>query len=135
MLNKQTIIGHLGRDPEMHYTPSGQAVCNFSVASTKSWTDKNGERHKQTTWTRVSTWGNMAENCSKYLVKGSLVYIEGSPVADENGNPRTWSKNDGSVGTSFEVRAQIVLFLSKRETGETEQVAMSDVTEEDDFPF
>lgn len=135
MLNKQTLIGHLGKDPEMRYTPSGQAVCNFSVATTEVWNDKNGERQKRTIWTRVSTWGKSAENCSKYLAKGSLVYIEGRPVGDENGNPRTWSKNDGGVGTAFEINADRVIFLSKREgSNETEQVSMNE-NEEDEFPF
>lgn len=133
MLNKQTIIGNLGRDPEMRFTPSGQAVCNFSVASTKSWTSKEGERMKRTIWTRISTWGKTAENCSKYLAKGSLVYVEGEPVADENGNPRTWSKNDGSVGVSFEVNANIIIFLSKRKSDEVEQVTMTE--DEGEFPF
>lgn len=133
MLNKQIIIGNLGRDPEMRYTPSGQAVCNFSVATTETWTSKEGERMKRTIWTRVTTWGKSAENCSKYLAKGSLVYIEGRPVGDESGNPRTWTKNDGSVGVSFEVNAERVIFLSKREASdEVEQVAM---TEDEEIPF
>lgn len=134
MLNKQTLIGHLGKDPEMRHTPSGQAVCNFSVATTKVWTGKDGEKNKRTIWNRVSTWGKVAENCNKYLVKGSLVYIEGEPIADESGNPRTWSKNDGSVGVSFEINAHNVLFLSKRESGETEQVSMQEAESEDN-PF
>lgn len=134
MLNKQIIIGNLGRDPEMRFTPSGQAVCNFSVASTKSWTSKDGERMKRTIWTRISTWGKTAENCSKYLAKGSLVYIEGEPVADESGNPRTWSKNDGSVGVSFEVNANNIIFLSKREkSDDVEQVTMTE--DEGELPF
>lgn len=134
MLNKSILIGNLGRDPEMRYTPSGQAVCNFSVATTETWTSKDGERMKRTIWTRVSTWGKSAENCNKYLAKGSLVYIEGRPVADENGNPRTWSKNDGSVGTSFEVNADKIIFLSRREDGNTEQVQVTE-NSEDDSPF
>lgn len=132
MFNKQFLIGNLGKDPEVRYTPSGQAVCSFSVATTETWNDKNGKRHKRTTWNRVSVWGKSAENCNKYLRKGSLVFVEGRPVADESGNPHTWSKNDGSIGTSFEVNASNVIFLSKREDGDTEQVSMN---ENEEMPF
>lgn len=136
MYNKQLIIGYLGRDPEMRFTPSGQAVCSFTVATTKTWTDKNsGERVKRTIWNRVSVWGNMAEKCNKYLAKGSLVFVDGEPVADENGNPRIWTKSDGSAGASFEITASNVIFLSKNEkTGETAQVSVNDAIDED-IPF
>ena len=77
MYNHITVVGHLGRDPEMSYTPSGTAVTKFSVASSRKWTDGNGERKEQTTWFRVVAWQKLAETCSNYLHKGSKVLITG----------------------------------------------------------
>ncbi len=80
----QTIIiaGHLGRDPEMRYTPAGQAVTNFNLAANRQYTDSRGQVVKETTWFRVSAWGKTAENCNQYLHKGSLVLVEGRLVCD-----------------------------------------------------
>ena len=78
-VNKAIIIGHLGRDPETRYTSGGDAVCNFSVATSESWNDKaTGEKKEQTEWHRISTFGKVAEISGKYLKKGSQVYVEGS---------------------------------------------------------
>ena len=133
MYHSIVAVGHLGRDPEMRYTPSGQAVCNFSVAVNKQYTDKNGEKVKRTIWIRVSTWGKVAENCAAYLVKGSLVLVEGELNADEGGNPRAWTKQDGSTGTSFEITANNVKFLSKPDSPSNESNKDEISTEE--VPF
>lgn len=114
MYSKLIIIGALGRDPEMRYTPSGQAVCNFSVATDESYV-KDGQKVKKTTWWRVSTWGKQAETCNQYLKKGSKVLVEGKITADDNGNPRIFNKSDGTASTSFEVNASVVRFLSSVE--------------------
>ncbi len=114
------LVGNLGRDPEMRYTPAGQAVTNFSIAVNDDFTNNNGERIKRTIWVRVSAWGKQAENCNQYLKKGSKVLVEGRLTADAStGGPRIWTKQDGTPGSSFEVSAQTVRFLSTRgETGE-----------------
>ena len=113
----QTIIlaGNLGRDPEMRYTPSGQAVTSFSVATNRQYTNNNGETVKETIWFRISVWGKMAEVCNQYLKKGSKVLVEGRLTADAaTGGPRIWNGQDGSPRASFEVSAQTVRFLSSR---------------------
>ena len=113
----QTLIlaGNLGRDPEMRYTPTGQAVTSFSVATNRQWTNNNGESVKETIWFRVSAWGKMAETCNQYLKKGSKVLVEGRLTADaKTGGPRVWSGQDGQPRASFEVSAQTVRFLSSR---------------------
>jgi len=109
------IVGNLGRDPEMRYAPNGNAVTSISVASNRTYTDSNGQRVKETTWFRVSVWGKQAENVNTYLQKGSSVLIEGELRPDkETGNPRTFTRADGSIGTSYEVNARIVRFLSTK---------------------
>src|SRR5512137_552142 len=116
----QTIIlaGNLGRDPEMRYTPSGQAVTSFSVATNRQYTNNNGETIKETIWFRISAWGKMAETCNQYLKKGSKVLVEGRLTADAStGGPRVWTGQDGSPRASFEVNAQTVRFLSSRTDG------------------
>ncbi len=116
----QTIIiaGNVGRDPEMRYTPSGQAVTSFSVATNRQYTNNNGETVKETIWFRVSAWGKTGEVCNQYLKKGSKVLVEGRLTADPaTGGPRVWTAQDGATRASFEVSAQTVRFLSSR--GET----------------
>jgi single-strand DNA-binding protein len=109
------LVGNLGRDPEMRYTPAGQPVTNFSIAVNDDYTNNNGERIKRTIWVRVSAWGKQAENCNQYLKKGSKVLVEGRLTADAaTGGPRIWTKQDGTSGSSFEVSAQTVRFLSSR---------------------
>lgn len=113
--HKITIVGNLGRDPEMRYTPGGQAVTNFSVASNRSYTTSNGERVKETVWFRVSAWGRQAETCNQYLNTGSQVLIEGRITPDkESGGPRIWTRQDGTPAASYEVTAERVVFLSGR---------------------
>jgi single-strand DNA-binding protein len=138
------LVGNLGRDPEMRYTPAGQAVTNLNVAVSDDYTNNNGERIKRTIWVRVSAWGKQAESCNQYLKKGSKVLVEGRLTADPaTGGPRVFTKGDGTPGSSFEVSAQTVRFLSSRgETSEpgmgsapaTEE-SMSPAGDEGDIPF
>jgi single-strand DNA-binding protein len=114
MFHKIVLVGNLGRDPEMRYTPSGQAVTNLSVATNRTYTDSNGEQVKETVWFRVSVWGKQAEACHQYLRKGRQVLVEGRVNGDENGNPRIWTAQDGTPRASFEVTAQTVRFLGGR---------------------
>jgi single-strand DNA-binding protein len=133
------IVGNLGKDPEMRYTPSGQAVTSFSVATSRQYTANNGQLVKETTWFRVSAWGKQAETCNQYLKKGSKVLVEGRLQPDPNtGGPRIWNRQDGTPAASFEVRALNVRFLSSR--AESEALGMgtdegSPVASEDEIPF
>ena len=96
------VVGNLGRDPEMRYTPGGQAVTNFSVATNRQFTASDGTQMKETIWFRISAWGRTAETCNTYLRKGSKVLVEGRLVADqETGGPRIWNRQDGTPSASF----------------------------------
>jgi len=130
------IVGNLGKDPEMRYTPNGNAVTSLSVASNRVFTDTNGQRVKETTWFRVSVWGKQAENVNNYLQKGSMVLIEGELRPDkETGNPRTFTRNDGSTGSSYEVSARTVRFLSARAGGAQEGAEETSEMSDEDIPF
>lgn len=144
MFHTIIIAGNLGRDPEMRYTPSGQAVTTLSVASSRNYQDGSGQQVKETIWFRVTTWGKTAENCNQYLHKGQKVLVEGRLVPDLNtGGPRIWNRQDGTPGASFEVSAQTVRFLSSR--GEVEMdssyspgstsVSSTSSSDDDDIPF
>src|SRR3989304_5080893 len=111
MFHKVILVGNLGRDPEMRYTPSGQAVTNLNVATNRTYTDNAGNQVKQTVWFRVSVWGKQAEAAHQYLRKGRQVLVEGRLNPDDNGNPRIWNASDGTPRASFEVTAQTVQFL------------------------
>lgn len=129
MFHTLIIVGNVGKDPEMRYTPSGQAVTTFSVATNRQYTGSNGEQVKETIWFRVTTWAKQAEICNQYLKKGSKVLIEGRLQPDKStGGPRIWNKQDGSHGASFEVTASTVRFLSSRgeEGGDVRAPAHSD---------
>lgn len=103
---KMTIIGNLGKDPELRYTGSGKAVCGFSVAVSEKRPDGEGKPWKEvTTWFKVTVWGNQAEACDKYLAKGRPVYIEGSFRLEE------WTDRDGNKRTTPEINASVVQFL------------------------
>lgn len=115
MYQQLTIIGRVGRDPEMRFTASGQAVTNFSVAASEKYTNSSGEKVEKTVWFRVSAWGKTAEICKEYVKKGMLVQVTGKLSGDEGGNPKVYTKQDGTAAASFEVTANNVLFLSKVE--------------------
>ncbi len=109
------IVGNVGKDPEMRYTPSGQAVTNFNVATNRQYTGSDGAQVKETIWFRISTWGKNAEVCNQYVRKGSKVLVEGRLNADaKTGGPRIWQGQNGP-GANFEVTANTVRFLSSRE--------------------
>jgi single-strand DNA-binding protein len=118
MFHKIILVGNLGRDPEMRYTPGGQPVTSFSVASNRRYTDSNGQNVEETIWFRVSVWGKQAEACKQYLAKGRQVLVEGRLIADrQTGGPRTYKRANGETGTSFEVNAEVVRFLGQRGEG------------------
>jgi single-strand DNA-binding protein len=132
------IVGNLGRDPEMRYTPSGQAVTNFSVATNRQYTASDGSPVKETIWFRVSTWGKQAETCNQYLKKGSKVLIEGRLTPDTStGGPRIWTRQDGTSASSYEVTANTVRFLSSRGEDESayEVEGSTSSVNEEDIPF
>lgn len=137
MYQKVIIIGNLGRDPEMRYTPTGQAVTNFSVATNRQYTASDGQQIKETVWFRVSAWGRQAETCNQFLRQGSKVLVEGRLTADPaSGGPRIWTRQDGSPAASFEISAATVRFLSTRQEDEAFQSSsMVDQQDDDDIPF
>jgi len=103
--NKVIIVGHLGRDPELRYTPQGSAVCNFSMATTDKRRDKSGEFQEVTTWFKVTLWEKKAEVAAKYLTKGTQVYIEGRLRVEE------WTDRDGKNRSTLEVQGTEMQFL------------------------
>ena len=136
MLNKVELIGNLGRDPEVKYMPSGDAVASFSIACTESWKDKNGEKQERTEWVRISAFRRLAEICGEYLKKGSQVYIEGKLHTSE-------FEKDGVKRYSTEVIADEMKMLGgKRDaSGPSEQRSSAPAKPstfddlEDDIPF
>ena len=139
MYQKIIIAGNLGGDPEMRYTPTGQAVTNFSVAANRRYTASDGQKIDETTWFRVAAWGRQAETCNQYLRRGSRVLVEGRLNPDrQSGGPRLYQRQDGTWGASYEIVAQSVQFLSTR--GEDEALYPDGDTgdlapEGDDIPF
>jgi single-strand DNA-binding protein len=126
-LNKVMIIGRLGRDPEMRYTPSGKPVTTFSVATHRSWNTSEGERRTETEWFNIVAWGSLAEICKEYLSKNRLVYIEGRLQT------RHWDDAEGNKHTSVEIVANEMIMLDERR--EDEQSPDKEIGEEDEFPF
>ena len=137
-LNKVQIIGHLGKDPEMRYTPSGKPVTTFTVAVSRSWNTGDGERHNETEWFSVVAFGSLAETCKTYLAKGKQVYVDGRLQT------RRWDDKEGVKHTSVEIVANEMIMLSDRRdqnnhaageatASETESAATT--ADEDEFPF
>lgn len=132
MYSSVTLVGIVGRDPEMKYLPNGQAVCDFSLATSRHWTDASGERASETTWWKITMWGKMAENVSQYLRKKSRVFVEGSIKPDsETGNPRTFTRNDGTTGASYEVTARVVRVLDPKDAAP----ALQGAADQEEIPF
>jgi single-strand DNA-binding protein len=129
------IIGHLGKDPEMRYTPSGRPVTTFSAAVSRSWNSADGERHAETEWFNIVAWGNLAEICKQYLTKGQQVYIEGRLQT------RRWDDKEGQKHTNVEIVANEMMMLGDRRDashGAEEQSAAPEgesAAGEDEFPF
>jgi len=115
MYQKVELIGNLGRDPEMRYTPSGVPVTTFSIATNEKWNNGDGELQERVTWWRISCWRRMAETTNEYLTKGRQVFVEGRMNSDpDTHGPRVYSRNNGEPGASFEVTARTVKFLGSR---------------------
>jgi single-strand DNA-binding protein len=110
-VNKAILVGNLGRDPELRYTQNGQAVVNFTLATSETWTDKSGERVERTEWHRIVVWGKTGEMCAQYLSKGRTVYVEGRIQT------REWEDKDGNKRYTTEINAQTVNFIGPRTGG------------------
>ena len=144
-LNRVLLIGNLGGDPEKRFTPSGQAVATFNIATTERWKDKtSSQQQERTEWHRIVVWGQQAENCSQYLSKGRPVFVEGRLQT------RQWEDKNGAKRTTTEIVAQRVLFLGSGQGGgarqKTNQTPMDTTAEtpsfdanntgsDDDVPF
>ena len=115
MLNKVMIIGRLGRDPELRYSQSGSPVCTLNIATDESYTDRDGNRVDRAEWHRVVVFQKAAENCSQYLTKGSLVFVEGSLQT------RKWQDQQGQDRYTTEIKAQRVQFLDRKADGDGQQ--------------
>lgn len=136
-LNKVQIIGHLGREPEMRYTPSGKPVTTFTMAVSRSWSTADGERHSETEWFNVVAFGTLAEICKQYLTKGKQAYIEGRLQT------RRWDDKEGVKHTSIEVVANEMMMLGERRDHNNQTQSSSEPghhendspAQEDEFPF
>ena len=126
-LNKVMLIGFLGKDPEMRYTPSGRPVTTFNVATSRSWNTSDGERRTETEWFNVVAWGSLAEICNQYLAKGRQVYIDGRLQS------RSWEDNEGIRHTSIEVVANEMIMLGNRQSSDDPPVEAQ--VDEVEFPF
>ena len=126
-LNKVLLIGRLGQDPEMRYTPSGKPLTKFQLAVNRSWTTADGEKKTETEWFNIVAWGKLAEICNQYLNKGQQVYIDGRL------HTRYWQDDEGGNHTAVEVIAQEMIMLGSRsDEGDTD--GEKDIPEED-YPF
>ena len=132
-LNKVQLIGNLGSDPEVRYTPNGAAVANFNLATNESYTDKEGARQEKTEWHRVVLWQKLAENAGKHLKKGSMIYLEGKLQT------RDWEDNDGNRKWTTEIVGRIVQYLDRKDSdgggGSSRQGNSPPGPTDDDLPF
>ena len=133
-LNKVMLIGNVGTDPEMRFTPSGNPVTSFRLATSRTYTTSDGERRQETEWFTVVAWRKLAENCNQFLTKGQRVYVEG------NLRTRNWEGRDGQKRTSVEVIANRVLFLDRQAVAplpseELPAEPAEDEIEPEDLPF
>ncbi len=135
-VNKVILVGNLGKDPEVRYTPSGMAVCNFSIATTENWKDKEGNKQDKTEWHKIVTFGKLAEISGEYLAKGKQIYIEGRLQT------RSWDDKSGVKHYTTEVVASEMLMLGgPKDSGKGSPAASATAAEEppppdmDDVPF
>ncbi len=146
MHQKLSLIGHLGRAPEMHYAPDGAAVTTFSLATNRRWNNPDGSVGEETTWFQVSCWRKQAEAAYQYLKKGSKVLVEGRLKPDkETGGPRIWMGDDGKPHAAFEVTADLVRFLDGADSGngrggeaeghESSEAGLADPSPDSELPF
>ena len=132
MFQQLILAGYLGAAPELRFLPSGDPVATLSVATSKAYTDKSGQKVESTAWFRVSVFGKQAESCKQYLKKGSPVLVVGELKPDsETGGPRIWTGKDGQPHANFEVTAQTVRFLPSGKSGAVSEAA----SEPDNIPF
>jgi single-strand DNA-binding protein len=135
VVNKVILIGRLGADPEIRYTPSGAEVATFRIATSESWTNKSGEKEERTEWHRIVAWRGLAKICGEYLSKGKLVYVEGRL------RTRSWEDRDGNKRTTTEIEASDMKMLggvgeASRKAKEAEpETAPPATKEEEDIPF
>ena len=115
MVNKATLIGRLGKDPDIRYTPDGTMVTNFNLATDEQWKDKNGEKVQKTEWHRIVTFGKLAEICGNYLVKGKLVFVEGRIQT------RSWEDKDGVKRYTTEIIASNMQMLDSKGQNKTDE--------------
>jgi single-strand DNA-binding protein len=140
-VNKVILIGNLGKDPEIRYTTGGQAVANFTIATSDSYTNKDGEKQENTEWHKIVAWGRLAEICGEYLTKGRMVYIEGSL------RTRSWEDKEGNTRWTTEVVARSMEMLSSqgsrsespsKDSSSAEgdfEIADDSFSTDDDIPF
>jgi len=132
-LNKVIIIGNVGTDPEMRFTPNGNPVTSFRIATSRFFTSTDGERKQETEWFDVVTWNRLAENCNQFLTKGQRAYVEGRL------RTRSWEGQDGQKHQRIEIIANSVLFLDRRPVGTLPEGTLETSTEDDleagDIPF
>jgi single-strand DNA-binding protein len=138
-VNKAILVGHLGKDPDMRYLASGEAVANLSIATSETWKDKNGERQEATEWHRVSFFGRQAEVCGEYLKKGAMVYVEGKIQT------RKWQDQSGQDRYTTEIRGDRMQMLggkssdstphSAKASGDEQQASSTSQFDDDDIPF
>ena len=136
MVNKAILIGRLGRDPELRYTGGGSPVCNFSLATDESYSDKSGDRQKKTEWHNIVAWGKLAENCSNLLGKGKLAYVEGRLQS------REWDDRDGNKRRTTEIVISRMRVLTPRNGAAPDREGGTEPPEDtepeitdDDVPF
>lgn len=127
-LNKATIIGNLGSDPEMRHTATGTAVCELRVATNEKWTDKQGQKQERVEWHRIVAWDKLAILCSEFLRKGRQVYVEGRLQT------RSWDDKDGNRRYTTEIVASQVIFLGGKD-GPTNAPPLSAENDDSDLPF
>jgi len=109
-INKVTLLGRLGQDPELKYTPNGIAVCSFTLATSDKWSDKNGQKQERTEWHNIIVWGKLGELCDQYLKKGRQIYLEGS------NQTRSWDDKNGQKRYKTEVITKTIQFLESNNT-------------------
>ena len=137
MVNKAMLIGRLGKDPEVRYTPDGAMVTNFNLATDEQWKDKNGEKVQKTEWHRIVTFGKLAERCGNYLVKGKLIFVEGRIQT------RSWEDKEGVKRYTTEIVASNMQMLDSKGQNKTDESSADSTslhsagssTPMDDVPF
>ncbi len=127
-LNRVQLIGNLTRDPELRYTPSGTAVCSFSIATNRNWTTDSGEKKEEVEFHRIVAWNKLAELCSQFLVKGRKVYVEGRLTT------RNWTAQDGTQKQTTEIIISDMILLDSRRNGEEQVSESSEEAPEEEKP-